>query len=38
MWVITRPYFDAFIHAEWHLTQHQVPLKVEGYFQRNVLV
>lgn len=32
------PYFDTFIHAEWHLMQHQVPLKSEGYFQRNALV
>lgn len=31
------PYFETFIHAEWHLMQHQVPLK-SGYFQRNALV
>lgn len=34
----SEPYFDTFIHAELHLMQHQVPLKSEGYFQRNTLV
>lgn len=32
------PYSDTFIHAEWHLMQHQVLLKSEGYIQRNALV
>lgn len=32
------PYFDTFIHAEWHLMQLEVPLKSEGYFQKEALV